>query len=511
MRIFVAAVSGLLVAASFVDPRADLLAWGALVPLLVALRGRSVRAAFALGWVAGAAFFAATTYWVLSVLDRFTALPQLLAGAVFALMTAYLACYWGVFAACLAALRSSGLPHLWLAPAVWVAFEWLRGWFFIGFPWAILGTSQHRLLPLAQVAEVTGVYGVSALLVLANVVIAEIGARKTARRTKLTAAAAFATLLAFAALAGAWRIRTIRALPAAGSLDVAIVQGNVGEERKWDPAYGNETIARYHRLTLEAAGERPGLVVWPETAIPFFFQDPGDRRSQMIALARRIETSLVFGSPAWSHESGKIEQLNRAYLLSSRGDVLGSYDKIALVPFGEAVPYGNVLPFVERIVSTAHEMVPGSDATIFDLPPARFGVLICYEGIFPELTRRFVAGGAEFLVNLSNDAWFGRSAALQQHLAQVQFRAIENRVPIVRATNTGISALIDPDGSVRWQGPIDEAFWHVETIRWPDVRTFYARFGNVFSWLCSAITGVALVLVTIRSHRRSSSGALSPS
>jgi apolipoprotein N-acyltransferase len=507
VRILVAALSGLLVAASFVDHRADLLAWAGLAPLFAALRGRSPRAAFALGWVAGATFFAATTYWVLSVLTRYTTLPPLLAGAVFALMTAYLACYWGGFSATFAALRSSGLPHLWLAPAAWVAFEWLRGWFFIGFPWAILGTSQHRALPLVQGAEVTGVDGVSALIVLTNLVLAEIGARGRTRRTKLVAAAALGTLLAFAAIAGEWRIRALRALPAAGSLDVAIVQGNVGEERKWDPAFGNETLARYHGLTLEAAGAKPGLVVWPETAIPFFFQDPGERRSALLALANRIATPLVFGSPAWRHESGSVEQLNRAYLLSPQGDVLGSYDKIELVPFGEAVPYGNVLSFVERIVPAAHEIVPGSSATIFDLPAARFGVLICYEGIFPELTRRFVAGGADFLVNLSNDAWFGRSAALQQHLAQVALRAVENRVPIVRATNTGISALIEPDGSVRWQGPIDEALWRVETIRWPGVRTFYARFGNVFAWFCTAVTAAALVLAARRLREANSAGA----
>jgi apolipoprotein N-acyltransferase len=414
----VAALSGLLTAASFLD-LGGVFVWGGLVPLLLVLRSRSVRAAFALGWVAGAVFFGATTYWVVTVLDRYTRLPGFAVAGVFALMTAVLGCYWGAFSACLVRLRASGLPQVWLAPAIWVALEWLRGWFVIGFPWAILGTSQHRLLPLIQVSEVTGVYGVSALVVFANVVVAELVAGEIPRRTRVAAAAALAALLATAVLGGEWRIRTVRESVAAGALEVAIVQGNVDEERKWDP-----------ELRQDRA-----------------------------------------------------------------------------VPFGEAVPYANILFFVDRIVPSARTLVPGSQPAVLRLQDAAFGVLICYEGVFAELARRFVADGADFLVNVSNDAWFGRSVALRQHLAQVAFRAVENRVPIVRATNTGISAFIDADGSIRWEGPIGEALWHVETIRWPGVRTFYTRFGNVFAWLCVTVTLGALALAARRARARRSTAA----
>jgi apolipoprotein N-acyltransferase len=156
-----------------------------------------------------------------------------------------------------------------------------------------------------------------------------------------------------------------------------------------------------------------------------------------------------------------------------------------LVPFGEYVPYARVLFFVNRIVEAVATVVPGVAASVFRLPSASFGVPICYEDVFPALTRRFVDGGADFLVNITNDAWYGPTSAPLQHLAQATFRAIENRVPLVRAANTGISAIVDPDGRIRWRGPLFESVFHVDEIAWPGVRTFYTRFGDVFAWACA--------------------------
>jgi apolipoprotein N-acyltransferase len=160
------------------------------------------------------------------------------------------------------------------------------------------------------------------------------------------------------------------------------------------------------------------------------------------------------------------------------------------VPFGEYVPYQTVLFFVSQVVQAVGAMEAGTEATVFALPGGRFGVLVCYEGIFPPVARAMVRGGADFLVNVTNDAWYGPTSAPAQHLAQGVFRAIENRVPIVRAANTGISALIASDGRIAWQGPLDEMLWHAGEIAWPGVRTAYSRAGDVFVWGC-----VALVLV----------------
>jgi len=242
-----------------------------------------------------------------------------------------------------------------------------------------------------------------------------------------------------------------------------------------------------------AAASRPELEVWPETATPFFFQQPGPLRDDVLELAEQHQVYLLFGSPAARQTpAGELEELNRAYLVSPEGREVATYDKIQLVPFGEYVPFAQVLFFVDQIVQAIGRVAPGSVSTVFHLPAADFGALICYEGVFPALTRRFVAGGADFLVNITNDAWYGRTSAPYQHLAQVTFRAVENRVPLVRAANTGISAFIDPDGQIRWQGPLYETAWHVDEVRWPDVRTFYTRFGDVFAWAC-ALTVLAAV------------------
>ncbi len=171
-------------------------------------------------------------------------------------------------------------------------------------------------------------------------------------------------------------------------------------------------------------------------------------------------------------------------LLDPRGREIGTYDKIQLVPFGEYVPLGPLLFFVDKVVTAVGRIGAGTEATVLRTPAGGFGTLICYESVFPALTRRFAAGGADFLVNVTNDAWYGRSSAPYQTLAQATLRAIENRMPMVRAANTGISAIIEPDGRVRWQSALFETTWHADTVAWPGVETFYTRWGDVFVYAC---------------------------
>ena len=488
-----AVAGGLLLAASFPSLDLEPLAWVGFVPLLMAARGRRPGAAFALGWTGGLVFYLGTVYWVAYTITHFTALPLPLAIGILVLMASILACYHGAFLGGLRWLEMRGVPAVWIAPPLWVALEWLRSWFFIGFPWAALGYSQYRHHALVQMVEVTGVYGISALLVFFNVVAAAVLARGVRERSVFPALLVLTVLVVAVPLAGDWRAAEIARRPPAGRLRIAIAQGNIEQDHKWDPAYQDETMARYRDLTRAAAASRPELVVWPETATPFFFQEPGPLRDAVLEMAEQQRAYLLFGSPAARQtRAGELEELNRAYPVSPEGRELATYDKIQLVPFGEYVPFAQVLFFVDQIVQAIGRVAPGSVSTVFHLPAADFGALICYEGVFPALTRRFVAGGADFLVNITNDAWYGRTSAPYQHLAQVTFRAVENRVPLVRAANTGISAFIDPDGQIRWQGPLYETAWHVDEVRWPDVRTFYTRFGDVFAWAC-ALTVLAAV------------------
>jgi apolipoprotein N-acyltransferase len=494
-RPVLAALSGLALAAAFPSLDLEPLAWIGLVPLFLAIDGVGPRRAFVLGWLSGLGFFLATCYWITYTIVSYTSVPVPLAAAILVLMAAILGCYTGGFAAGVRVLERSRLPAVWIAPFLWVALEWMRGWFIIGFPWAALGYSQWRYHDLVQIAEVTGVYGVSAVLVFFNVVVASVLRTHARQPRRLVPALAVLSALVIALpLWGHWRARQLAARPAAGHLTVGLAQGNVQQDRKWDPAYQDQTLARYVELTTQAARAGATLVVWPETATPFFFQERGPYRDAVLELARATGAYLVFGSPAAQRgRAGDVEELNRAYLVSPAGRELATYDKIQLVPFGEYVPFERVLFFVNRVVHAIGRIVPGTRATVFDVPGGRFGVLICYEDVFPALTRRFIAGGGDFLVNITNDAWYGPTSAPHQHLAQATFRAIENRVPLVRAANTGISALVDPDGRVRWRSGLFETVFHVDEIAWPAVRTVYTRVGDAFAVLAWVVAAAALV------------------
>ena len=499
-RTALAVTSGLMLAAAFPTLDLEPLAWIGFVPLLVAIRGRSVAHAFGLGWVTGVVFYLATTYWVGYTIVHYTNLPLPIAMGIVLLMASALACYHGAFAAGLRFFERGGRDVVWLAPALWVTLEWLRGWFFIGFPWGALGYSQYRFHDLVQIAEVTGVYGVSAILVLFNVVAAGV-LRERGRgvRRLLPGLVTITVLLVVLPALGRWRITTLAREPIAGTLRVGIAQGDVAQDRKWDPEFQDETMTRYRDLTLAAVRAGAQLVVWPETAAPFFLQEAGVRRDEVLALAREARVPLLNGSPAFRRtERGANEQRTRAYLVTPEGGVGEFYDKIELVPFGEYVPFRRVLFFVDQIVTAVATIGAGDHTTVFRIPEARFGALICYEGVFPALVRQFVDGGADFLVNVTNDAWYGRTAAPAQHLVQSSFRAIENRVPLVRAANTGISAIVDPDGRIRWQGGLFEMLWHVDEIRWTGMRTFYTRFGDVFVWLCVLVTLLGLGAAALR-------------
>jgi len=492
-----AIAGGLALAAAMPSLDWTVLGWVGLVPLLWGVRGRSPARAFGLGWLAGMAFWIATTYWIVHTIGHYTAVPLPVAAVLLVLMSAVLACYHGAFAAGLAWMARRRIGWAWAAPPLWVTLEWMRGWFFIGFPWTPLGYTQHRCTDLVQMVEVTGVYGVSALVVLVNVVVAgTLVARGPALRRQWGSLLVATALVVVLPILGRSRRAAIAELPPVGRVTVGVAQGNVDQSVKWNPSFQAETLARYERLTRAAAAAGAELVAWPETAAPFFFQDPGPERDRVIALARETRASLLIGSPAaYRRADGTVAQANRVYLVGPDGLERDYYDKMQLVPFGEYVPFQRVFFFVDRMVEAVGGIEPGRRATIFrDEAGGRFGALVCYEGIFPELSVGLVRAGADYLVNVTNDAWYGPTSAPVQHLVQATFRAIENRVPMVRAANTGISAIVAPDGSVTWQSALDVEAWHVAEITWPGVRTFYTRFGDVFVWLCVAATLAALAI-----------------
>ncbi|NOQ42529.1 MAG: apolipoprotein N-acyltransferase, partial [Desulfuromusa sp.] len=284
-------------------------------------------------------------------------------------------------------------------------------------------------------------------------------------------------------------------------LRIALIQGNIDQTQKWAPDNRQSSIDRYQRLSVQAMVNQPDLVIWPEAATPFFLQDQSELAVQVKQLPIQLNTSLLVGSPAYRQLSpDEYQYYNSAYLFAPTGEELGRSDKIHLVPFGEYVPLGKLLSFIDKLVVGVGDFSPGKVRPL-PLNGHHLGVLICYEAIFPPLAREYVRQGSSLLVNLTNDAWFGHSSAPYQHLAMTRFRAIENRIWIARAANTGISALISPAGKVTLSGPIFEPLQLGGLVGLGADATFYTRFGDIFAYVCLGISGIFLVILFLRRHQ----------
>ncbi len=498
--LFLALISGGLLALAFPGTGDQgWLAFVALVPLLVAIdRSAGRRAAF-LGLAAGLVFWLVTVSWLAQTMVRYGGLPWSLAYVLLFGLAGYLALYLAAFCTLLSwRPRRSGVLYVLEAASLWVALEFLRAYLLSGFPWNLLAYSQHENFPLIQVAAVTGVYGVSFVVVAVNAALAR---AIQVRGPRIQAAAPLGTAaLCWGLAVGAGWLQALTPNPK-DPIRVALVQGNIEQGVKWDPTWQQKTLDIYRHLTLEAARTRPGLIVWPETAVPFFLrEDP--RRSEIEGLARKAGTYLLVGAPDRERRSPR----NAALLLGPDGQILGRYDKQHLVPFGEYVPLRRLLFFANVLAGgTIGAFTPGSEATVFSAPFGRFGVVICYEAIFPGEVRTFFLQGADFLVNITNDAWFGRSAAPAQHLAMAAFRAVENRAYLIRAANTGISAIVAPDGRIVQATGLFTPAVVAGGIARRTGSTPYTRYGDLFAWgtvliaLAAVLAGLGPITLP-RSH-----------
>ncbi len=477
--VLISALSGALLALAF--PRPDLfwLAWIGLIPLLLVVGKRP----FASGFSAGIAFFAIVLYWLNIVMTSYGGLLPVFSAIAYLMLVVYLAFYFGI-----ATLTSWGLkkryriPLLFSFPFFWVALEYLRGLIFSGFPWALLGYSQQDFSLAIQSADVTGVYGVSFILVAVNCALAWLIAEPR-KRNAWGGAVIVAVLLAGHLGYGYWCERT-KSDERGESLRIALIQGNIEQGQKWLPENRQQTVDLYRELSRQAAEQPVDLLLWPEAATPFFLQDDGALQQQVKAVPGETQSALLVGSPSYeAHAEGQVKYYNSAFLFSPRGELLGRSDKLHLVPFGEYVPLKWLLGFLDKLVVGAGDFSSGKLQPLL-LADHKLGVLICYEAIFSELARTQVRKGSELLINLTNDAWFGRSSAPYQHLAMVRFRSIENRVWTARAANTGISAIIAPSGTVVSATPLFERLQQGGVVGLGAEQTFYTRYGDVFALAC---------------------------
>ena len=507
-RAALAVASGLAMGLAFPKFDHGLLAWIALVPLFYVIEGEGLRRVFWWAYLQGFASYVVQLYWIpiplhdfADVHMRYAIFPMLALAGIVAFNTA-VAIWAGEFVA-----RRTRIPAVVTIPVAWTAVEWIRTWFPVGFPWNLLGYTAYHNLELIQFAEFTGVYGVSALIVFFNAVVYVVIFRRSGHRLQAVSLSALTALMIALVAFGAWRINDLKNAPSKGSFKAAMVQGNIPQSLKWDPKFLPQSYGIYQEETADAAKRGADLIVWPEAAAAFLFQ-PDDQypaelasdaeyRTALLTLAKNQRAPILFGAPALARADGRLGFYNRAYLVSAngQGEVDAHYDKIELVPFGEYVPARAILGFfVNKVVNGFGDLIPGNEQTLFDLKGAKLGILICYESIFPDLTRREVNEGADVLVNITNDAWYGESSAPYQVLAMAALRSVETKVPMVRVANTGFSALIEPSGRITYRTPLFKRDNEIVDVSWRPVRTLYTMVGDLFAEICFVLTLIGLIM-----------------
>lgn len=488
------------------------LAWVALMPLLIALLGKDFKSSFIIGLLAGFVYFGGTVYWVFNSMYYYGGIPAAISAILVIILSLYLASYVGIFSALFNYLSGySKFPAVFLVPVIWVTLEVLRTYLFTGFPWSVLGYSQYKFLMLIQIADTTGVYGISFLVAALNGAIFDVvinWPRKLSRmplfeRWPLTVGLViFGTMIIFTTAYGMVRLQTEEK---GQKLTASVIQGNFEQGEKWDINYQRKIIDTYKRLTERASDYAPDLVIWPESAVPFIFGNDEHLTGEIVEFQKQLDSHLLFGSVLVKNvKDGKYQLSNSAVLMSPEGEVLSAYDKIHLVPYGEYVPLRRLFPFIGKLVTAIGDFVPGREYTVMEMPGAKIGTLICYETIFPGMVRKFAQKGAGLFVSITNDAWFGRSSAPYQHFSTAVFRAVENRLPVLRAANTGISGFIDAKGRIRIKSDI-----FVEAVLTDSVmlgsfkKSFYSKYGDLFAFFC-IISCVLLLIEDIYSKKEKS-------
>lgn len=491
-------VSGVLLTLSFPGANLFPLAWVGLVPFLLSLYECPGKRAFKAGFLLGLVYFFGTVHWIYHSLYWYGGVPFIPSLVLILLLSAYLSLYPALFAALYAsAANKSDIPSLVLAPVFWTTLEYLRSYVLSGFPWSSIGYSQYLFLPVIQIADITGVYGVSFLVVAVNGALTDLllYSRRRIKRplaSVLPVAGGFVLLggaLLFTFSYGAYRLYQNRP---GHTVRIAVVQGNIEQDRKWDPAYQQAVVDVYRTLSFEAARHSPALIVWPETSVPFYFRTDKAWTEHLLSFQQQLDSYLLFGSILKKNTEQGQGYANSAILLDKYGNITYSYDKIHLVPFGEFVPLRGILTLVD-LTGAIGDFLPGESYTKAVTPFGSFGTLICYESIFPGLVRKFYARGGDFMVNITNDAWFGRTNGPAQHFSMSVLRAVENRKPVVRAANTGISGFIDSSGRIVKSTGLFQRTSLVHDLRTDSTLSPYAKYGDIFAYLCIVVSLLLLI------------------
>ncbi len=486
MKILLAVLSGILGFLAFPPLKLGLLGWVCLVPLFLVMEPEKAKQNFLYGYLAGLVFFGGLLYW----------LPHVTVPGTIILVLA-LGLFYGIFGVIAGYVLKYSMNLLFLS-FIWVILEFIRGNLLSGFPWGFLGYSQYENINLIQIADLTGVYGVSFLMAMFNAALFSMFMRS---RRKI---AYMMVSLLFMIISISYGMYRLPELSIWGTARVSVVQGNIPQKLKWDPGFTEDIINEYTRFTKEAAADGPDMIIWPETAYPRLVEEGGEEARKLNSLAGEAGAPILAGFV--SAEGNKY--YNSAALFDGKSEEIERYDKLHLVPFGEYVPFEERISFIrDYIDKPIGDFGKGSGYTLFPLVSTKsyatsdgalmrttnffkFGVLICFEDIFPYISREFVRSGANIMVNITNDAWFGDTAAPEQHTQASVFRAVENRVPVIRAANTGISCFIDPTGQItsRVREGRKDVFvggFATDSVNILRTRSYYTVYGDVFVYFCA--------------------------
>ncbi|MCP4747407.1 MAG: apolipoprotein N-acyltransferase [Desulfobacteraceae bacterium] len=515
-NIILASASGLALALAFPKTGFGWLAWISLAPLLLALRQSGAKGGFWTGFISGLIHHLVLLSWTVHTMHVYGYLPFYLCVGILVLFATCMALYWAIFGAAVAWGCDDPIHLMWFAPAAWVGLELLRTWLFTGFPWELLGYSQYKYTWLIQFADIFGVYGVSALIAGVNTALflcilhwLKVPWKTHRLQGRVAAISGIVWLAVFVFACGysMLRINTLdAAIDAAGrdskTWKVSVIQGNIDQGEKWDSSFQKFTVEKYRKLSLDAAALKPDLLIWPEAATPFFLFDDLMFTQMVLENVKKTKIAYLIGTPSFEHKDSEYTYYNSAFLVSPQGKSLGRYDKVKLVPFGEYVPLKWLLPFVNKLISLEGEFSTGQRGDTLNLMQHKIGTLVCYETIFPNLARAMVKNGAHLLVNITNDAWFGQTSAAYQHFSMTIFRAIENRRPLARAANTGISGFIDPCGRVISNTDIFVDATDTAQLPLLEITTRYTQWGDWPIIVLSFGSIVLFAMITVAKTRR---------
>ncbi len=543
--IFLSAILAILshptVLAGWALPNLGGLAWVSYIPLLGFLQNKTPKEQARLSFLFALLYYFGTLYWLYFAMNGFGHLSPFFSVLVLLILVLILSSYFAsIFFVSTFIERHLSLPRFLVLPCVWVGVELCRNYFPVGgFPWAQAGYSQWQFLSLIQIADLTGVYGVTALLILGNlaglralqIVFNRIYRPVQFQKRNLLPIFSFLLVFVFTIFYGRFSQNKLQSQMAeAPTLRLALIQGNIPQDEKWAYEKSNEVLQIHQNLTqravllgvdtsttptpsLQPGGEAPlsinpehtpafkpesrrvDLVIWPESAYPL---ELGLDVPEHFKTIGHYPVDLLLGAVTYFSE-GKLDPdiiytplgypiYNSGLLLKPDGTLGEVHHKAHLVPYGEYIPLKSVLPFLNKLTNQVGEFQVGEKPVLINTGPARIGLLICYEDIFPELTRRVAGIGANLLVNLTNDAWYENSSALPQHLSFSAFRAVESRLSLVRATNTGVTATFGPDGALRKRLPVFERGFLLDEVNLMKSSTFYTRHGDLFAQACLIIT-----------------------